>query len=108
MSGFIKSSVALEQGTLRGDACTTPVSTPWIAPNRLVAAELGKMAGITRCRHKSSWEKKELAVLKREQPGPLSTMTKEELLALAEDLTQLWRFTPTVRQHSKSVSCAPC
>lgn len=56
--------------------------------NRLVAAEL-----------ESRWNnalqaqeqlEEELAALNHDQPGPLSATTKEELLALAEELPQLW------------------
>ncbi len=56
--------------------------------NRLVAAELERRWNNALQAQEQLEE--ELATLTREQPGPLSATTKEELLALAGDLPQLW------------------
>jgi len=68
--------------------------------NRLVAAELERRWNNALQAQEQLEE--ELIVLKREQPSPLSATIKEELLALSEDLPQLWNHpdsSPTFKKR---------
>ena len=69
--------------------------------NRLVASELerrwnGALAALRGL-------EEELESLRREQPGPLSPNTKEELLALAEDLSKLWNHASSSPEFKKRI-----
>ena len=69
--------------------------------NRLVAAELER-----RWNHALSAQQhleEELESLRRDQPGPLSSDTKEELLAVAEDLPQLWDHPASSPEYKKRI-----
>ncbi len=69
--------------------------------NRLVAAELERRWN--NALQVQEQLEEELAVLKREQPGPLSASTREELLALAEDLPQLWHHSDSAPAFKKRI-----
>lgn len=71
------------------------------ASNRLVASELERRWNEA-LRIQAELEE-ELLALQRAQPNPLTATTKAELLALADDLPQLWHHPKSLPEHKKRV-----
>ena len=69
--------------------------------NRLVAAELERRWNEA-LKFQTQLEE-ELVVLQREQTGPLSDATKEELLALGDDLRELWDHPNSPPEFKKRI-----
>lgn len=69
--------------------------------NRLVAAELERRWNEA-LKYQSQLEE-ELLALQREQTGPLSNATNEELLALGDDLRQLWDHPNSAPEFKKRI-----